>query len=195
MDPPAVSREIVVEDSATNYKEMRIIGGQDANQSRYGFMVSLEDKFGHFCGGTLVRPDTVISAAHCGGGSMWVRVGAHDISNQNEGKSIKVSKQIIHNKYNADKTDFDYMVLILDEPVPAGTAMAKLHRKDDLADGDSLQVIGWGNTNANGFRPADELQHVEVKYIPNNQCNSQNAYAGDISSAMLCAGEAKGGEE
>lgn len=181
-DPPAVE----------NFKETRIIGGDDAEEGEYGYIVSLEDNFGHFCGGTLIRPDLVMSAAHCGGGSMSVRVGAHDISKK-EGKVISVTKQIIHNQYDPDTTDHDFMILQLAEPVPAGTPIAKLHNRDDLQDNDSLHVIGWGNMNANGFKPAKVLQHVEVKYIPNNQCNQ--AYDGEITKVMLCAGEDNGGED
>ena len=181
-DPPAVE----------NFKETRIIGGDDAEEGESGYTVSLEDNFGHFCGGTLIRPDLVMSAAHCGGGSMSVRVGAHDISKK-EGKVISVTKQVIHNQYDPDTTDYDFMILQLAEPVPAGTPIAKLHIRDDLQDNDSVHVIGWGNMNANGFKPAKVLQHVEVKYIPNKECNQ--AYDGEITSVMLCAGEDNGGED
>lgn len=181
-DPPAVE----------NFKETRIIGGDDVDKGDYGYTVSLEDNFGHFCGGTLIRRDIVMSAAHCGGGSMSVRVGAHDIS-RDEGKVIRVTKQIIHNQYDPDRTDHDFMILKLAEPVPTGTPIARLHNRDDLQNNDSVHVIGWGNTNANGFKPAKVLQHVEVKYIPNNECNQ--AYGGEITNAMLCAGEDNGGED
>jgi trypsin len=183
-DPPAVE----------NFKETRIIGGDDADKGEYGYTVSLEDDFGHFCGGTLIRPDIVMSAAHCGGGSMSVRVGAHDIS-RDEGKVIKVTKQIIHNQYDPDSTNYDFMLLKLAEPVPDGTPIARLHNRDDLQDNDSVYVIGWGNMNVNGFKPAKVLQHVEVKYIPNNECNRNQAYDGKITNAMLCAGEDNGGED
>lgn len=181
-NPPAVE----------NFKETRIIGGDDADKGEYGYIVSLEDKWGHFCGGTLIAPDIVMSAAHCSGGPMSVRVGAHDIS-RDEGKVIKVTKQVTHNQYKPDTTDYDFMILKLQEPVPAGTPIAKLHDRDDLRDGDSVHVIGWGNMNANGFEPAKVLQHVEVKYIPNDECNQ--AYGGEITNAMLCAGEDNGGED
>ena len=125
---------------------------------------------------------------------MSVRVGAHDIS-RDEGKVIRVTEQIIHNQYDPDSTNYDFMILKLAEPVPAGTPIAKLHNRDDLQDNDSVHVIGWGNMNANGFKPAKVLQHVEVKYIPNNQCDQ--AYGGEmkITNAMLCAGEDNGGED
>ena len=52
-----------------------IVGGEDAPNDKFPWMVSLQtaddesddDPVGHFCGGTLIRPDTVLTAAHCFG--------------------------------------------------------------------------------------------------------------------------------
>jgi len=182
--------------AATNsFKEMRIIGGETADKDEFGYTVSLEDDIGHFCGGTLVRRDIVISAAHCAGGPMWARVGAHNIR-WNEGEKIKVKKEIKSNQYNPSNTDYDFMILVLEDPAPADVPLAKLHDGSDvLQDNDSLTVIGWGNMATNGWDMPDEKQHVEVKYVPNNDCNSGNSYNGEITNSMLCAGETSGGQD
>lgn len=174
---------------------MRIIGGDNADRHEFGYTVSLEDDIGHFCGATLIRPDIVLSAAHCGGGDMYARVGAHNISG-NEGTRIKVKEQIKHKSYHADTTNYDFMILVLDEPAPASTPLARLHEREDLRDGDSLTVIGWGNMNPGyGWDMPDIKQHVEVKYIETDDCNRQGSYNGEISNAMMCAGESEGGED
>ena len=46
----------------------RIMGGEDAEPGRYAYMVSLQsidNRLSHFCGGTLIAPDIVLTAAHC----------------------------------------------------------------------------------------------------------------------------------
>ena len=57
----------------------RIINGEEAPEGRYSYAVSLQDNYGHFCGGTLIVPDVVLSAAHCAGGEYKVVVGRHDL--------------------------------------------------------------------------------------------------------------------
>lgn len=184
------------EDATTNsFKEMRIIGGDNADEDEFGYTVSLEDDIGHFCGATLVRRDIVISAAHCAGGPMWARVGAHRIT-RNEGTRIKVKKEIVSKNYDPRNTNYDFMILVLEEPAPEDIPLAKIHDgSDELRDGDSLTVIGWGNTATQGWDMPDVKQHVEVKYIPNDECNSRDSYNGEITNAMLCSGEDRGGED
>ena len=48
------------------FKE-RIIGGFQTPMERYPYTVSLQSTGidGHFCGGSLIAPDVVLSAAHC----------------------------------------------------------------------------------------------------------------------------------
>jgi secreted trypsin-like serine protease len=43
--------------------QTRIIGGDEANAGEYPYAVSLSDSIGHFCGGSMIGPDVVLSAA------------------------------------------------------------------------------------------------------------------------------------
>jgi len=41
----------------------RIIGGEEATREEYSYIVSLSDHVGHFCGGSLLSRDVILSAA------------------------------------------------------------------------------------------------------------------------------------
>lgn len=81
-----------------------IVGGVEASAGEFPYIVSLQRSGSHFCGGTLIAPDVVLTAAHCSdysASSVTIRAGStvrppkkttcpHCVSskNQNADKSI-----------------------------------------------------------------------------------------------------------
>ena len=78
--------------------EPHIINGDEALRGKYTFAVSLQD-YGHFCGGSLIARDYVLSAAHCKGGRYSAVVGRHDLGEWG-GQVIEVVEEIVHPNYN-----------------------------------------------------------------------------------------------
>ena len=92
--------------------ETRIIGGNKASKGRYSYAVSLQDGIGHFCGGTLIATDVVLTAAHCQGGNYDVVVNRYDL-NSNDGETISIDYEVPHPKYNDKTTDNDFNLVFL----------------------------------------------------------------------------------
>ena len=98
--------------STEEKKSQRVIGGRESTQGRYSYAVSLADDLGSFCGGSLIAPDIVLSAAHCAGGGYRVIIGRHDLDTD-EGDEVEVEKEIVHPQYEPYTTNNDFMVLVL----------------------------------------------------------------------------------
>lgn len=183
--------------------DTRIIGGSEANEGRYSFAVSMQDRIGHFCGGSLIAPDVVLSAAHCQGGEYSAVIGRHDLRT-NDGDEIDVATELPHPDYDSYSTNNDFMLLFLSRPTTESVDFAKIS-PDVTSVGESVTVMGWGDTHISDTisELADELMEVEVKTISNNACEASSGkiggwdetYNGQITENMMCAEESNRAED
>jgi len=179
--------------------QARIIGGSDARQDRYPYFVSMIDGTGrHTCGGTLVAPDVVLTAAHCRGAFTKVQIGRWDRQNPiDEYEEIAVDfPEVPHPKYTDEGFENDFMLLKLTSQ--STKTYIELNSDRNRPVGvvqDEVTVIGFGNTFLGVSSPANILQEVSLSYIPNRICELSKdttmklSYQGLIFDSMLCAGD------
>ena len=176
----------------------RVINGIDAPVNRYPYTVSLQDGDFHFCGGSLIAPDLVVSAAHCSGplSNIAARIvlNPHKLSDPIAASTIfSVEDYIIHPFCQTLSMHHDYMIIKLTGSSSLPTV--RLNTNDNLpVAGSSLQVLGWG-TKVAGFEvAADTLQQVDVVTITNEECRkASDAYENGITPDSLCAAEVNKG--
>jgi len=181
---------------STSKKDVRIINGKEATEDKYPFMVSLEDKFGHFCGGTMICRDVVLTAAHCQGGKYSAVIGRHNIVSHRDGQKIAMRKEVPHPSYNDDTTENDYMLVFLNGVAPA-SKVVKINSNNAVpAVGQQVKVMGWGNTNDSHNAPmSNVLLETDVRMISNQVCDASKGtidgykenYKGQIKQNMMCA--------
>lgn len=172
--------------------ENRIIDGEETEENEYPFVVSLQDSMGHFCGGSLIAKNVVLSAAHCQGGDYTIALGRHDV--ENGGQVRKVARELPHEDYDADTTDYDYMLIFLEEPADLSDGVGLVRLNNDPESplpGDEVVVIGWGVTDTDTGDLSDVLMEVSVNVISNDECedskDDMDSYKGQITENMLCA--------
>ena len=142
----------VVESGHMYPKGQRIIGGSEAPANKYKFVASLQDGQGHFCGGSLITKNAVLTAAHCQGGSYSVALGRHEWG-ENGGQKIQMKKEVPHPNYNDRTTDNDFNIVFLKEPATLNSDVELVSinaQSSSPADGDKVTVMGWGVTNPSG---------------------------------------------
>lgn len=126
-----------------------IVGGEPAALGEIPYIVSLSRADGnHFCGGSLLNENTVVTAAHCvaGLGPTDVFVRAGSILASTGGTRIGSSDVISHPNYDPNASSSDIAVVKLAEPIAAGGDIAYISLPaagSDLAGGTTVQVAGW----------------------------------------------------
>ncbi|WP_018685119.1 S1 family peptidase [Actinokineospora enzanensis] len=145
-----------------------IVGGSPASQT-YSFMASLQSTSGgHFCGGSLIKANWIVTAAHCVQGrsaaSIQVRVGT---TNRTSGGTLaRVSRVIVHPSY---RTSYDIALLQLSSSVTqAPVAIAA----SSGATGQASRIIGWGQTcpAAGGCGAPVQLQQLDTSVVADSRC-------------------------
>ena len=181
----------------------KILDGRPATSGQFPWQVALvmagqsDNRNAQFCGGSLIGPTKVITAAHCVDGGTTasqinVVIGSLLLSDAGA-KRIPVVRIDVHPSWRPYTHDGDVAVLTLAEPPPLSTSAAvALSSLPIDAAGTMLTVSGWGVTEFDN-NGSDELRWVNVQVVGQAVCNESSKYNGRITDGMLCAGSLLGG--
>lgn len=210
----AVPVPLVALGAAPAEAQRRVVGGNAASTVDHPWIVALASRqqfgsgrSGQFCGGALVSPTKVVTAAHCfydeakgrvERPGLKVIVGRDDMRGTS-GREVPVRSVWIHPDYSFAANMNDVAVLTLAEPQGARPVVELVGQGETApyAAGTRARVFGWGDTTGRGdYSPV--LRGVEVSMVPDESC--AHAYPGGQDGrfdarGMVCAGEEKGGKD
>ncbi|KAL7428210.1 hypothetical protein ACHAXM_001172, partial [Skeletonema potamos] len=156
--------------SNPNLRQPRIINGTTAEADRYNYFVSLQVDLEHWCGGSLIAADVVLTAAHCSDLTSAV-ITRHDLGDLSDGTVIPFEESLPHPNYDSFTMDNDFMLLFLRDPAPQDAAFVKLNN--------------------------DHKVPAAVNVVSNEECAQSEGYVNSefgslksmISGNMLCAAD------
>mmetsp|Transcript_3953 Transcript_3953/g.4559 ORF Transcript_3953/g.4559 Transcript_3953/m.4559 type:complete len:417 (-) Transcript_3953:71-1321(-) len=175
----------------------RIIDGQEAPEGRYESFVALDFfNFGPFCGGSLIAPSVVLTAAHCVDGFnesdivqfVTAVVGLYDQLDAAENNDkIAITGVTKHPEYDEDTLNNDFALLKLARDSQFDP-IAIARSNCAISPGLNLTVMGFGNLVPNGdpedtnrpfntenntFLQPQILNEVDVQYVNNSVCEEK----------------------
>lgn len=173
-----------------------IVGGEEAKVGEFPFMVSLQNPQNgrHFCGGSLIAKNWVLTAAHCVNDSdpVQIRIGLHDLRETQGSEVFTVKRKFIHPEYNRVRYDADYALLELSADSKFKPVKIQAAEVDFEASFDVL-TAGWGVTREGSYSTSPKLMKVTMPLVPQKTC--QDSYPSSLTDRMICAGLAEGGKD
>ncbi|NWH39227.1 ACRO protein, partial [Chloropsis hardwickii] len=190
---------------AYDYGMTRIVGGTSAMEASWPWTVSIQHPWvpglGHFCGGSLISADWVLTAAHCfddltNASLVYVVIGATQLTQPGPGAAVRSVKQVVlHPYYKPVDFSNDIALMQLDHPVQCSPYIQLACVADPTLRVSELKncwIAGWGSTTARSQDSPDHLQEAKVQLIDVQLCNSSDWYAGKVHTHNLCAGYPQG---
>ncbi|MEU8543313.1 serine protease [Streptomyces sp. NPDC048717] len=192
-----------------------VVGGRPARTADAPWVVALSSRArfgrtraGQFCGGVIIAPTKVLTAAHCLGREVlggepgelpdFKVIAGRTKLRGDGGQEVRVARTWVDPEYDPSAGSDDLAVLTLAKALPSSYAIDVAAGDDPaLEPGTPADVYGWGDTTGGGAY-APSLRSARVRVLSDATC--EKAYPRSLGveyrrDTMLCAGDLRGGRD
>ncbi|XP_074142111.1 chymotrypsinogen B-like [Sminthopsis crassicaudata] len=170
---------------------LRIANGKNAVPGSWPWQVSLQRRGAHFCGGSIINKNWVVTAAHCKvKRTDRVVAGRHNMRSHRENiQVLKIAQVFINRNFDSVSLNNDITLLKLARPVRFQKNVSPVclpSVNDDFPAGTQCAISGWGMTKYNAHSIPNILQQAKVPLLSNTEC--KKVWGKAVTDNMICAG-------
>uniref|UniRef100_A0A3P9QDV9 trypsin n=1 Tax=Poecilia reticulata TaxID=8081 RepID=A0A3P9QDV9_POERE len=176
----------------------KIVGGSFVPIESQPWIAAIFQKT-FLCGGSLIAPGWVLTAAHCfldGLQRLKVYLGKSDIKSTDPDREqpFSVEKLIIHQKYNPSNFDNDIALLKISNANGQGALKTASVRtvclpplNTYLPDGVTCSIAGFGKESSSSWSYSNRLKQATVRLLSSTNCKVEESYKALLTDNMMCA--------
>ncbi|NDV43791.1 trypsin-like serine protease [Flagellimonas sediminis] len=176
-----------------SYGQVNIIGGNDTTIENHPWQISIRDANtnAHFCGGSILTPEWILTAAHCVDGQnpadIEIAAGITMRLDNVNGQYRNVAQIIVHPNFDSSTLNNDVALIRLTAPLNFNATVQPIQLTNSAGHSNAGLIgtlSGWGYTTNNG-PVADQLQAVTMPIITNSQANGINTGSNNVNNNMI----------
>ncbi|CAF3491714.1 unnamed protein product [Rotaria sp. Silwood1] len=193
----------------------KIINGIEARPNSWPWLVSIGIQYRgptgiwqnrtHVCGGTLIEPSHVLTAAHCVEQKIddrfvpltstnpslesffILRIGIHDIRFTQSKEIYRAKRVYVHENFISSTFENDIAIIRLDRPVPVTENTSPICLSSgNVTPGKKVIVAGWGTVAETARIHSNVLRQANINVLPPINCRVYTDIHYD-GSKQLCA--------